>query len=238
MSEDAEYDEFLMMGEDGPDDGVRTLNPDGDKKGKKKSNRPPRPYDHLTWEQYERCRLRERFMAVAVCAPFQWVEFVRLHQTELSKLDEQTKASFRRVLQGSMEISKTRALSFEDTELINRVFGPYTQAVPPRNLMFRYESDEDRFYGNCKSREPTAVLQYMHDVTYNMFHRFMHCEPEINEFIESLNSEQEETLRNLIEYHCMADIGPISKSFRHFEEGDYEEMVSIVDRNRRVAIDG
>ena len=53
MSEDAEYDEFLTMGEHGTDDWVRTLNPDGDRIGKKKSNRPPRPYDHLTWEQYE-----------------------------------------------------------------------------------------------------------------------------------------------------------------------------------------
>ena len=211
----------------------------GGRKGKaKKSNRPPRPYDHLTWEQYEICRLRERFMAVSVCAPFQWMEFVRLHQEELSKLDEQTKASFRRVLQGNIERSKTRALSFEDMELINKVFGPYTRAVPPRNLLFRYESEQDRFYGNCKSREPTAVLQYMHDVTYNAFYRFMHCEPEIDEFIESLDSEQEEMLRNLIEYQCMADIGPISKSFRHFEGGDYEDMISIVDRNRRVAIDG
>ena len=209
----------------------------GGRKGKdKKSNKPPRPYDHLTWEQYERCRLRERFMAVSICAPFQWIEFIRLHQTELSKLDEQTKASFRRVLQRSMECSKVRPLSFEDTDLINRVFGPYTKAVPPRNLIFRYEGEEDRFYGNCKSREPTAVLQYMHDVTYNMFCRFMHCEPEIDEFIESLDSEQEGMLRNLIEYHCMADIGPISKSFRHFEEGDYEDMVSIVDRNRGMVI--
>lgn len=200
----------------------------------KKSSKPPKPYDHLTWEQYKRCKLRETMMAQLQCIPRQYMVYVREHQEELrTQLPDDAKESMRRVIQYSIEMSR-EVLSDSDLDIINRVFGPYKKAIPPAHLMFE-PSREDPFYGNCTSRIPTDVILWFRGSTFNAFHRFMHKEPEISEFIKGLTEEEVEMLREALDYQCMRDAGPMSPRFRHYQEGDREDMEGIIDRNRGVA---
>lgn len=200
-------------------------------KAKDKASKPPKPYDHMTWEQYKVRMLREHMMAYLQCEPWQYVEFIREKQDELARLlPDEAKESMRRVIQHSLEESRG-AISIEDTNMINRVFGPYKRAEPPP---ISYSSDyhEDPFYGGCKSRRPEEVIKWFRHCTFRAFHVFMHMEPDITGFIASLTDEQTELLREAVEYQCVTDAGPMTKAFRHYQEGDREDMMGIIDRAR------
>ena len=221
-----EFDEFLNTPEDEP---LR------EEHSTKSKCHIPKAYAHLTPEQYKTAILRERFMAYSVCVPQQWMEFIRENENELrNRLDTATKRSFRSILQNSMKNSKS-CVSTDDLALINSIFGGYERAVPPATIStsrFSGAQYEDPFYGRCPTRNPSGVIAYLRDCTYGFFWKFMHHEPDIGEFIATLNPDQLYELEDVARYQFDSDDGLGPQTSRHFKEEDIDDIKSVLDRHR------
>lgn len=196
---------------------------------KTKSSKPPRPYQDLTWEQYNRQMLKEQMTAMLALAPFQWIEFIRTHSEELQRLDESYKESYRRMAQDSMEECKyMKPLTFEDVALLNRTFGPWKKAVPPANLMLHSSEESDPFFGYCREREPFAVLDYMENTTYNWFYNWMHKD-QMRGFVRTMTADHIARFHDVIDTQIDRDIGPVTPRFRHVRDGDAEHLHGLLD---------
>ena len=188
-----------------------------------RESKPPKPYDHLTWDQYKRCTLRENIVLYAnQMHPLKFMAWLEEHRDEIKRA-----GYTERVMQEMRRVVDHSTVTLEHMYLVNDIFGPYLKPCPtPSNTVVVEIPKPER-----KPLTVDDMIDYITNCTYEHMYNWMHGD-EARGFVSKMNDSQLETFRNRLFDACMRSSG-LPKQ-RMFEDGDEEEFERLICEYRGV----
>ena len=180
----------------------------------------PQRYADLDEDQYRRCLIRERIIALVNTDFGGLIKYLRNEEDYIrhSGFDTISKQEIRCPL---YKASFNPRCTDADLEMFDRIFGHY---IPPRQRMTNESIQKYERYHE-RTRTPEEEVDYRISCTYEVFYNWI-VSGECQKTIRELNDYGRERLKEGVEIAIMNE-NQISKT-RTYEEGDRERMYQVL----------